>query len=81
MMIQSIIVYRNPMEAAFWESASSGAIFPIIVGIIVFFAVFLIVHAQVVERFYSWRRQAWPSYINLFVSACAGCAVIYKMWI
>lgn len=34
--MQSIIVYRNPLEAAFWES---GLLFPIIVGCIFSFAV------------------------------------------
>jgi uncharacterized integral membrane protein len=77
--MQSIIVYRNPMEAAFWESMSGGAMFPIMVGIVVFFAVFLTVHVQIVERFFGWRAQAWPSYLNLFASACVGIAVIYKM--
>lgn len=31
MTTQSIIVYRNPLEAAFWES---GIIFPVVVGIV-----------------------------------------------
>lgn len=30
--MQSIIVYRNPLEAAIWES---GAIFPVIAGVVV----------------------------------------------
>lgn len=30
--IQSVIVYRNPLEAAFWES---GMIFPLFCGMIV----------------------------------------------
>lgn len=31
-MTQSIIVYRNPMEAMFWES---GMMFPIMVGVVI----------------------------------------------
>ena len=30
-MAQSIIVYRNPIEAMFWES---GLVFPLIVGVV-----------------------------------------------
>jgi len=31
-MTQSVIVYHNPIEAAFWES---GLLFPLVVGIVV----------------------------------------------
>lgn len=79
--MQSIIVYRNPMEAAFWEAASGATLFPIAVGIVAFFVVFLIIHVQIVERFFSWRAQAWPSYLNMFFSACIGVTVCYKMWL
>jgi hypothetical protein len=37
-MPNSIIVYRNPIEAAFWES---GMLIPIMVGCVAWFAVFL----------------------------------------
>jgi len=81
--MQSIIVYRNPLEAAFWESMSGAAMFPIIAGIVVFFVVFLILQLQVVERvttlFGPWRGRA--SYLAMAVSALAGIATIYKMWI
>jgi hypothetical protein len=36
--MQSIIVYRNPLEAAFWES---NALVPIMAGVLVFFVLFL----------------------------------------
>lgn len=39
MTTQSIIVYRNPVEAAFWES---GMIFPLMGGLGVGFIAFLI---------------------------------------
>jgi multisubunit Na+/H+ antiporter MnhE subunit len=81
MMTQSIIVYRNPVEAAFWESASSGQIFPVIVGVIVFFAVFLVLNAYVVERFVTFRKRAPATYVALFIGALAGVLVVNKMWI
>lgn len=44
---QSIIVYRNPMEAAFWES---GIVFPMIVSLVVMFVVAFIM-MKVIEYF------------------------------
>lgn len=82
-MTQSIIVYRNPIEAAFWESASSGQIFPIVVGVIVFFVLFLALQYQVVERFTGWnsKYRTWGTYAALAAGAGAAIAVIEKMWI
>lgn len=42
--MQSIIVYSNPMEAAFWEMMSNGDIIPIIIAVLVFLAVFIFIH-------------------------------------
>ena len=39
--MQEIIVYSNPMEAALWNTIMSGDFFPVIVGVAVFFLVFL----------------------------------------
>lgn len=39
--MQEIIVYRNPMQAALWHTIMSGDFFPVIVGVVVFFLVFL----------------------------------------
>jgi hypothetical protein len=39
--MQEIIVYRNPMEASVWNAIMSGDFFPVIVGVVVFFLVFL----------------------------------------
>lgn len=48
---QSIIVYRNPMEQQMWES---GAMFPVMSGCAVGFAVFLAVYSGL-TRLYRWR--------------------------
>lgn len=77
--MQSIIVYRNPMEAAFWDIMSGGELFPIIVGIIAFFVVFLTVQHQIVDRYYSWRTNGAATKINLAVSAAAGVVVSWYM--
>lgn len=43
---QSVIVYRNPAEAAFWES---GMAFPLMASLFVFLVVFLLLNT-VFER-------------------------------
>jgi len=80
-MTQSIIVYRNPIEAAFWEGVSTGALFPIMVGVVIFFAVFLTANAAIVERYFSWNNRTIATNVNLAVSALLSAAVVYKMWI
>lgn len=39
--MQEVIIYRNPAEAALWNAIMGGSFFPVIVGIVVFFCVFL----------------------------------------
>lgn len=47
-----LIVYRNPVEAAFWES---GMLFPLLVSIFVgLFAA--IMSAKAADAFYQWRN-------------------------
>lgn len=79
--MQSIIVYRNPVEAAFWEGAAQAEFFPIIVGIVAFFAVFILANSFIVTRFFSWRNREVATKINLAVSAMIAVTVCYKMWL
>lgn len=79
MTTQSIIVYRNPLEAAMWEGLMDGSIFPVIVGVIVFFAVFLTVNRFVVERYWGWNSRDVPTYTALAISAVIGIATIFFM--
>lgn len=57
MNTQSIIVYRNPAEAAFWES---GMAFPLMSGLFVGFIVFVI-GATILDKFTkkSWKKPVW----------------------
>jgi hypothetical protein len=74
--MQSVIVYRNPAEAAFWEMLSSGAAFPVIAGIVVFFAVFLVIQAYVVEKIFGrLYRSSWPTNVNLIFSGTVAITV------
>jgi hypothetical protein len=77
---QSFIVYRNPMEAAFWEMMSSGEFIPVIAGVLVFFAVFLIANRVLVGRS-SWNTPAWKTNLALTLGAMAGVFTIWKLWL
>ena len=93
--MQSIIVYRNPLEAAMWEGImSSGALWPVMVGVAVFFAVFLIADRFIIKSWFnSWRLgrllkipyAKWDTVckvatnVSLAVSALAGVFVVWYM--
>jgi len=68
MTTQSIIVYRNPVEAAFWES---GIIVPLGGGLGTGFIVFLLLTALAKKVSRDWRG---PS--NLAMGAAAVVALI-----
>jgi hypothetical protein len=78
--MQEIIVYRNPLEAAMWSSFMSGDFFPVMVGIAVFFAVFLVSNAVCVKIWGQWGDAAKRgSYVSLALGAAAALATIWKM--
>ena len=77
--MQSIIVYRNPLEAAMWETIMSGSFFPVIVGVVVFFAVFLAANTFIVERYARWDKRKVATNFNLAASALIGIFVIWYM--
>jgi hypothetical protein len=82
-MTQSIIVYRNPIEAAFWEGDGAAMLVPVGLGVIVFFVVFLTLNALVVERYTGWnsKYRSYGAYSALAVSALAGFVAARMMWI
>ena len=65
-MTQSIIVYRNPVEAAFWES---GLVIPIFAGCAVGFLTFIALY-KIAEKFCP-RRYGFYNVPN-YVTAAAG---------
>lgn len=79
MTTQSIIVYRNPYEQMMWEGIMSGAFFPIIVGVVFFFAMFLTIDRFIVKKYFGWRERGTLTAIALAVSAAAGIALIMYM--
>ena len=71
---QSIIVYRNPLEAAFWEG---GYAFPMMVFIVLMFvfALILLKLQEVVFRYAKWSNRgnmyAYTSYAGLAFACVA----------
>lgn len=74
--IQSVIVYRNPMEAALWELLMSGGFFAVIVGVIAFFAVFMFFNALLARR----GSSQWPTNISLILGGIAGLSTTIYMF-
>ena len=79
--MQEIIVYRNPLEAAIWKALGSAEFFPFMVGIVVFFVVFLTVY-NLLLKFSRYGRKG-QLVVNASLAAAAVCslATIWKMWI
>lgn len=65
---QSIIVYRNPAEAAFWES---GMLIPLIGGLGTGFLVFIVLAAIAKKLSRDWRG---PSNLALGAAGIASVA-------
>lgn len=72
--MQEIIVYRNPMEAALWSTIMSGDFFPVIVGVVVFFLVFLGVNRILNKGRVLGKTVARNTKIALGLGALAGFA-------
>lgn len=76
--MQSVIVYRNPLEAMMWEGLMNGSFFPIIVGVVVFFCVFLLFNKILNKGRSIGKTAARNTYISVLIGAVAGIAsVIY----
>lgn len=85
---QSIIVYRNPMEQAFWEGLmNSSAIMPIMFGIVAFFVSFLILNSLLVRVFRASKIRAWHNGYDrattaaLTLAAVIGFGTVCLTWI
>lgn len=74
----SIIVYRNPMEQAFWES---GLVFPLMVTVAV-----TIIYAMIAGKFleslpWQYQRAKWVSNLYLISVVIVGILTFRWMWI
>ena len=80
MTTQSIIVYRNPAEAAFWES---GMAVPLGGALIVFLCsmVLLNIAAGKIIRRWKERTSDRVSVVTFLISAILAVAVFKYLWI
>jgi uncharacterized membrane protein len=80
--VESIIVYRNPLEKMLWEGFMGGQFFPAIAAVVTFFIVLLITF-NLLNRFRPQKR--WNSPVNGYtamgVAAVAAVAVGWVFWI
>lgn len=67
---QSIIVYRNPAEAALWES---GLIFPLIIA-----CVLSICAAMLVNKVLPWNYK-YSGHLSMLAAAVVGVLTIWVM--
>ncbi len=87
--MHEIIVYRNPLEADFWHMVGDGQFFPVIVGVVAFFAVFLTLNAVVprllrgsnVTRRFFFKNEAALTYGELAFGAVAGVATTMHLFV
>ena len=76
--MQSVIVYRNPLEAAMWDFLMGGNLFIGIAGVVVFFVVFLLSEKLIAQRL-PWNKQGTITNVLLGVSAIAAFATMWVM--
>jgi hypothetical protein len=74
---QSIIVYRNPAEQAFWES---GMIVPLGAGALMFLFVMMGMD-QLISLKYGWRKPLWTQWLMWVASITASFATMKWLWL
>lgn len=70
-----IIVYRNPLEAALWNSADGNLVFPIMCAMLVMLIVVVLGYKLVGNR----RRRNWTDNVPLAAGFASFCLVIFLM--
>lgn len=77
--MQEVIIYRNPMEAAMWNAIMDGSFFPVIVGVVVFFCVFLATNRVLNKGRTTGKNVERNANIALAVGAASAITSIYFM--
>ena len=75
---QSIIIYRNPVEAAFWEN---GMVFPLFVSLCVFMLVMVGLVKIIERKIQRWTTEWANAYtvLAIIISAVAAGGVFHWM--
>lgn len=77
--MNQIIIYRNPVEAYFWNAlTSSENIFPIVVSCVVFFIVLLISDSIIRKSKVKFKNK---EYASLFIASVCAIFTAWHMWI
>ena len=80
--MQQVIVYRNPLEAAFWNMTASAEMFVIGVGVVCFFVSYLTLNHLIESKLKIKRyNRSNYDYAAFVISALISLFVIYKMWV
>lgn len=80
--MQQVIVYRNPAEAAFWDlMTNSPNMFPISVGIVMFFVAMIVSDRILRGSKYRAVRQFGNSYASLVIGTVIGFLTTWYMWL
>jgi hypothetical protein len=78
---QSIIVYRNPMEQAFWEGTMNfGNLIPMLAGMLVFLAL-VVGLSHIIQKKFGWRPPQWTQYVMWGVSIAGSIATMKWLWL
>lgn len=79
--MQSIIVYRNPLEAAMWEGMSNGNLFPFIVAS--FVCVFAVmIYSSIEQKIYRKLNKRNTSNTGVVIAAAISyIGTVYLMWL
>lgn len=74
----SVVLYRNPLEQAIWESVMSGPwLFYITVFLVVFFGTMML-SDKLLNKAVGWNN---VGYVHLAVGALCGAAAVWALWI
>lgn len=90
--MESIIVYRNPVEAMIWQGVMNGDFVPVGTGLLVFFFSFLILNRLLEKPIWTIQRKFFknairgyrnpvPMYVSMTIAVVLGCITVWRMWI
>jgi hypothetical protein len=79
---QTIIMYRNPLEQAMWESVMSGGgqFVPIVTGGVVFLMVVIGMSVAFDHIYGAWTRPKWATHVAFIAGFVAWIAIARLMW-